>query len=99
MSEDTNLMTLSVVGLDTFAREIQHEGKTHKVISVGIGDEFDRSARFRSLLRSLLCNDCIDIDVKYLNEIGLSREDASELGMHIEDLENINIPPRSEWDE
>jgi hypothetical protein len=97
VGSEENVMTLSVIGLNAFAREISHEGKVCKVKSVGIGDEFVRADRFRSLLRQLVFNDCID--VKTLNEIGFSRADASDLGMSIEGLENINPPPRSQWDE
>ncbi len=96
MSKKT-MMTLSVEGLNTFAREIQHEGVTHKVHSAGIGDEFRESARFRSLLKSLIFDHGIDTGI--LNDIGFSDEDASNLGLSIEDLTNEKTPPRSEWNE
>ena len=97
MSKDS-VMTLAVEDLDCFAREITHDGKTHKVLSAGIGDVFEESARFRSLLRSLISDyDAVTIDM--LNDIGFSHEDASDIGMDIQDLENINKPPRREWNE
>lgn len=92
-----NMMTLSVIGLDVFAREIQHEGVIYKVQSAGVGDSFEELDRVKSLLRTLVFDH--DIDAKILNEIGFSKEDASNLGLSVDDLENINIPPRSEWNE
>lgn len=97
MSEN-NVMTLAVKDLNVFAREITHEGKVHKVLSAGVGDAFEESARFRSLLRSLVCDYC-SVTVEMLNEIGFSHEDASEIGIGVEGLTNINKPPREEWNE
>lgn len=95
---NNNVMTLAVKDLNCFAREITHEGKVHKVLSAGVGDTFEQAARLRSLLRSLIM-DYDDVSVDKLNEIGFSKEDASEIGMGIEGLTNINIPPREEWNE
>ena len=93
-----NVMTLAVKDLNCFAREVTHEGKEYKVLSAGVGDAYEQVARFKSLLRSLIM-DYDDVSARKLNEIGFSMEDASDLGVTIEGLTNINVPPREEWNE
>jgi hypothetical protein len=95
--EHKQVMTLCVEGLKVYPREIQHDGETYPVISVSAKDELEESARLRSLLKSLVFDH--EVDAETLNSIGFSREDASNLGMTIEGLVNVNIPPRSEWNE
>ena len=88
-------MTLTVIGLNAFAREITHDGKEYKVQSASINDAFKELDRARSLLKDLVFNH-LENDV--LNEIGLSHEDLSNLGMSSEeDLKNNKIPARQEW--
>jgi hypothetical protein len=90
-----NVMTLSVIGLNAFAREITIEGKEYKVQGCSINDAFEELDRARSLLKNLVFNH-LENDV--LNEIGLSHEDLSNLSMSSEeDLDNKVIPPRKDW--
>ena len=89
------IMTLAVVGLDVFPKEIKHDGKNYKVQGCSIYDTFEELERARSLLKDLVLN-YLDEDV--LNQIGLSHEDLSKLGMSTEEeLINNKIPPRKAW--
>ncbi len=90
------VMTLSVIGLNSFAREITHDGKEYKVQSASVNDAFEELDRGKSLLKDLAFNH-VNSDV--LNEIGMSKEDLNNLGVSSEGVELINIPPRSEWSE
>lgn len=92
-----NVMTLSVVGLEDFAREIQYKGKTLDVVSVGTGNEFRKTERLEFLLKNIIFDHSIDVEI--LNEIGFSKEDASNLGLCLEGLDIENIPPEDEWEE
>jgi len=91
-----DVMTISVIGLKAFAREITFEGKEYKVQSASVNDAFEELDRVRSLLKDLLMNHIHDEDM--MNNIGISHEDFGNMGMSTE--ENIklkNIPPREEW--
>lgn len=91
-----DVMTISVVGLKTFAREITHEGVIYQIMQASTGDTFEELDRVKSLLKNLLLN-FID-DEKVMNEIGISHQDFSDLGMSTdENLELKNIPPRKDW--
>ncbi len=93
MSSD--VMTLTVIGLGVFAREITHDGKEYKVQAVSVNDAFEELDRVSSLLKNLVANH-IDDDV--LNEIGFSDEDLSNLGMSSDfPMNKLSIPPRSDW--
>lgn len=95
MDVSKNVITLAVVGLNMFAREISYEGKEYKVISASVNDTFKELDRVNSLLKNLLDN---HIDDEILNEIGFSDEDLSNLGMSSNPpMDNNKIPPRSEW--
>ena len=88
----SNVMTLTVIGLDVFAREITHDGKEYKVQAAGVNDAFEELDRVKSLLKELVFN-YLEDDV--LNEIGLSDEDLSNLGMSSDfPLNKQVIPPR-----
>lgn len=90
-----NMMTISVIGLNTFAREITHEGVVHKVMAASVGDTFEEIDRLKSLLKDLVFNHLED-DV--LNKIGISIEDLDNLGVGSDGgIETINIPPRDQW--
>ena len=92
---DISVMTLTVRGLNVFAREITHDGKEYKVQAASVNDAFEELDRVKSLLKDLVFN---HLDNELLNEIGLSEEDLSNLGMSSdEDLDNKKIPPREEW--
>jgi len=93
MSSD--VMTLTVVGLNVFAREITHDGKEFKVRSASVNDAFEELDRVKSLLKELVFNHLED-DV--LNEIGFSDEDMGNLSMSSDEpLKKSKIPPREEW--
>ena len=92
---DIRVMTLTVRGLNVFAREITHDGNEYKVQAASVNDAFEELDRVKSLLKDLVFN---HLDNELLNEIGLSEEDLSNLGMSSdEDLDNKKIPPREEW--
>lgn len=79
-----DLMTLTVVGLNSFAREITFKGKQYKVLSAGIGDAYEENERLADLLKKLIFDENIDVEI--LNKIGFADEDAGNLGMTIEGL-------------
>ena len=89
-----DVMTLTVVGLNVFARDITHDGTVYAVRAAGVNDAFEELDRVRSLLKDLVFN---HVENDILNKIGISKEDLSMLGMSAEGIENINIPPRKEW--
>ena len=91
-----DVMTISVIGLNSFAREITFEGKDYQVMQCSVNDAFEELDRARSLLKDLLMN---HIDDEYMmNDIRISHEDLSNLGMSTEEnLKLKNIPPREEW--
>ena len=91
----SNVMTLTVIGLNVVASEITHDGKGYKVKAASVNDAFEELDRVKSLLKELVFNHLED-DV--LNEIGLSDEDLSNLGMSSDEpLKKDKIPPREEW--
>lgn len=92
MTQD--VMTLTVIGLEVFAREITYDGKEYKVQAASVNDAFEEQDRLRSLLKDLVFN---HLENDLLNKIGFSREDLSNLGMSGDGIEMINIPPRKEW--
>ena len=83
-------MTLVVKGFKAFAREITYEGKEYKVLSASVYDEIERSRRLEYLLTELVAD--FRTDIRALNDIGFSKEDAKNIGISIDGLENINIP-------
>ena len=91
----SNVMTVSVIGLNVFPFKITHDGKEYDVQGSSINDAFEELDRARSLLKDLVFNH-LDNDV--LNAIGLSHEDLSNLSMSSEeDLDNKKIPLRKDW--
>lgn len=91
-----DVMTLTVVGLNTFAREITHNGVVYEVAQASVNDTFEELDRVKSLLKDLLFNHLDDEDL--LNKIGISHEDFGNLSMSTEDnLKLKHIPPREEW--
>ena len=93
--KESNVMTLLVIGLNNFAREITYEGKVYQVQACSVNDTFEELYRAQSLLKNLLMNHLAD-DV--LNDIGMSDEDLSNLGMSSETLLDKNkIPPKKDW--
>ena len=83
-------MTLVVKGFKEFAREINYKGEEFKVLSASTYNEIERCRRFEYLLTELV-ND-FRTDIRALNDIGFSKEDAKNIGISVEGLENINIP-------
>ena len=93
--KESNVMTLLVVGLEAFAREITHEGKVYQVQACSVNDTFEELDRAQSLLKNLIMNH-LDDDV--LNGIGMSDEDLSSLGISSKNLlDNNKIPPKKDW--
>lgn len=66
-------------------------GKEVKVVAASVYHENNVSRRLAHLLGKILW-DHDDIDADYLNNIGFSQDDASQLSMQIDGLENINTP-------
>jgi hypothetical protein len=93
--QESNVMTLLVIGLEDFAREITYEGKAYQVQACSVNDTFEELDRAQSLLKNLLMN---HLDDAVLNDIGMSDEDLSNLGMSSETLlDNNKIPPKKDW--
>ena len=77
-----------------FNPKLQADGKDLKLCAASVYHENNLSARTNSLLQKIMM-DFDDIDANYLNSIGFSREDASNLSMQIDGLDNINPP--TDW--
>lgn len=67
-------------------------GKEVTIVGASIYNECNVSRRLAFLLGKILWDHDESIDVEYLNKIGFSREDATQLSMQIDGLENINPP-------
>ncbi|EKO3929592.1 hypothetical protein GAW91_000175 [Vibrio fluvialis] len=67
-------------------------GKEVKIVAASIHHENNVSRRLAHLLGKILWDHDECIDAEYLNKIGFSHEDASQLSMQIDGLENINPP-------
>ena len=80
----TEIMTLTVIGLEDFAREIEYKGETLKVTACGMGDEFKKSQRLVYLMQKIIWSDNFDMNI--LNEVGFSNNDSNIIDMEIEDL-------------
>ena len=74
-----------------FNPKLQVDGKDLKIYAASVYHENNLSARVTSLLQRNVM-DFDEIDNDYLNKIGFSREDASQLSMRIDGLSNINPP-------
>ena len=77
-----------------FNPKLKADGNDLRLCASSVYHENNLSARTISLLQRILM-DFDDIDSKYLNSIGFSREDASNLSMQIDGLDNINPP--TDW--
>lgn len=86
-------MTLVVIGLNEFAREIMHKGKQYKVLSAGIGDAYEQMNRLQDILKSLIFDE--NLDVNLLNKVGFTKQDASNLSMEINGLTKGKIDDNS----
>lgn len=80
-----------------FNPKLTANGVDLKVCAASVYHENNLSARMTSLLQRILM-DFDEIDYNYLNKIGFSREDASQLSMQIDGIDNIN-PPANWQDE
>lgn len=68
------------------------DGKEVKIVAASAYHENRVSKRLSHLLAKILWDHEDAIDAEYLNKIGFSHEDASQLSMQIDGLENINVP-------
>lgn len=87
MSNTTIVLSES---LPFFPRKVQIDGKTYPVVTCSMSNVFDETDRLRHLLAKLIFDH--DIDVETLNDIGFSKDDASNLSMEIPGLTHATPP-------
>ncbi len=67
-------------------------GATVNVIQASSQNDVMINMRISQLLRTIV-SDNAEVTVEYLNSIGFSREDAEQIGLCIDGLEQVNVPP------
>ncbi|CAM0107532.1 hypothetical protein MYOV065v1_p0014 [Vibrio phage PS15B.2] len=77
-----------------FNPKLKADDEELQLCAASVYHENNLSARVTSLLQRILM-DHDEIDFRYLNSIGFSKEDASQLSMEIHGLESVNPP--SNW--
>lgn len=93
---DSNHMTWVAKNSDgnhPFNPKLLANGKEVKLLAASVNNEVLVSQRLTYLLKEIVSQQ--DIDVDFLNEIGFSKDDADQIAVVVDGLENINVP--TDW--